>query len=81
MELFFEILVKMIIGDFISDFLGKNTRYYFLKLIKRGKEIEYLSGKSEDGANNITNVFLNFFVGMIVLTLGVFIIILIVEML
>jgi len=58
--------METIFGGFISNILGVYTRYYFLKLIRKEKTLEYLRGNSDDGSNNINQSFINTFIGLIV---------------
>ncbi|GEM_PF-4909163 len=72
-----ELLLEVIIIGFISNILGKYTRYYFLKIIGRERSVEYLSGNSADQSNRVSHGVLNFLVGVGVLFALLFIVVLI----
>lgn len=63
------IVLQIIVAFFVSNYLGLYTRHLFLKLIRRGESVEYLSGKSDEGANAVSHSALNFIVGMVMLFL------------
>lgn len=53
--------------ELIMDPIGVYTRYFFFKLIRREKSLEYLRGNSIDPSNNFSHTTINFMVGIVVL--------------
>ncbi|NDV57673.1 hypothetical protein [Bacteroides sp. 519] len=53
--------------DLIADPIGVYTRYFFFKLIRKEKNLEYLRGNSVDPSNNLSHTTINFIVGIAVL--------------
>jgi len=61
------ILFEIFITNIIVHFFGRNTRYYFFKLIGRPKTMKYLKGefKKRDEYNSLSQNLLNGIVGLI----------------
>lgn len=66
-----EIIIELIFRGLIVNVLGVYTRYYFFKLIRKGKSIEYLLGEKyqKDSSDIISQHFFNIFIGLITFAL------------
>ena len=60
-----EVIIEIIIKDFLIDFLGINTRYYFFRIFKK----ENLSVNQNDIVSGFAQGFYNLFVGIFVFSL------------
>ena len=62
-----DIIFEIFITNIIVHFFGRNTRYYFFKLIGRPKTMKYLKGefKKKDEYNSFSQGLLNGIVGLI----------------
>ncbi|MCL8535785.1 hypothetical protein M9991_02795 [Chryseobacterium gallinarum] len=59
-----EALFDVIIGGLIINFLGVNTRYYFLKIFNKNLKKEDLKNGQEDVGASFSQGFYNFFIGL-----------------
>ncbi len=62
-------IFRSLLSGFITKTIGLHFRYFFFKLIGRKKTINYLSGKTKDGPNNVLQVIFNFCIGSIIFAL------------
>lgn len=53
----------------LADLIGSRVRFYFLKLIRRPKSLEYLEGNSDDPTNSVSHGCLNTIIGFPILIL------------
>ena len=64
-------IFRSLLSGFIVKTIGLYFRYFFFKLIGRKKTINYLSGGTIDGPNNVLQVIFNFCIGSIIFALFV----------
>jgi len=63
-----EILVELFIRNFLTHFVGLNTRYFFFKIFGSSKTKDYFSGeKGNDKVGTLSQNVLNAIVGIIVI--------------
>ncbi|SDI80970.1 hypothetical protein SAMN05421542_1874 [Chryseobacterium jejuense] len=60
------ILLEIIFGSIITQFLGLNTRYYFFKIFNKNLKKEDFENNQEDIGASFSQGFYNFFIGLIV---------------
>ena len=58
-----EVIIEIIIKEFLIDFLGINTRYYFFRIFKKNIKKESLSANQNEIVSGFAQGFYNFFVG------------------
>ena len=64
-----EIIIEIIIKEFLIDFLGINTRYYFFRIFKKNIKKESLSINQDEIVSGFAQGFYNFFVGIFMFSL------------
>ena len=64
-----EVIIEIIIKEFLIDFLGINTRYYFFRIFKKNIKKESLSVNQNEIVSGFAQGFYNFFVGIFVFSL------------
>lgn len=60
------ILLEIIFGGIITQFLGLNTRYYFFKIFNKNLKKEDFENNQEDIGTSFSQGVYNFFIGLIV---------------
>ena len=64
-----EVIIEIIIKEFLIDFLGINTRYYFFRILKKNIKKESLSVNQNEIVSGFAQGFYNFFVGIFMFSL------------
>ena len=64
-----EVIIEIIIKEFLIDFLGINTRYYFFRIFKKNIKKESLSANQNEIVSGFAQRFYNFFVGIFMFSL------------
>ena len=64
-----EVIIEIIIKEFLIDFLGINTRYYFFRIFKKNIKKESLSVNQNEIVSGFAQRFYNFFVGIFMFSL------------
>jgi len=64
-----EVIIEIIIKEFLIDFLGINTRYYFFRIFKKNIKKESLSANQDEIVSGFAQGFYNFFVGIFMFSL------------
>ena len=64
-----EVIIEIIIKEFLIDFLGINTRYYFFRIFKKNIKKESLSINQDEIVSGFAQGFYNFFVGIFMFSL------------
>ena len=64
-----EVIIEIIIKEFLIDFLGINTRYYFFRIFKKNINKESLSVNQNEIVSGFAQRFYNFFVGIFMFSL------------
>ena len=64
-----EVIIEIIINEFLIDFLGINTRYYFFRIFKKNIKKESLSVNQNEIVSGFAQRFYNFFVGIFMFSL------------
>ena len=64
-----EVIIEIIIKEFLIDFLGISTRYYFFRIFKENIKKESLSANQNEIVNGFAQGFYNFFVGIFMFSL------------
>ena len=64
-----EVIIEIIIKEFLIDFLGINTRYYFFRIFKENIKKESLSVNQNEIVSGFAQGFYNLFVGIFVFSL------------
>lgn len=64
-----EVIIEIIIKEFLIDFLGINTRYYFFRIFNKNIKKESLSANQDEIVSGFAQGFYNFFVGIFVFSL------------
>lgn len=64
-----EVIIEIIIKEFLIDFLGINTRYYFFRIFKKNIKKESLSINQNEIVSGFAQGFYNFFVGIFMFSL------------
>ena len=64
-----EVIIEIIIKEFLIDFLGINTRYYFFRIFKENIKKESLSANQDEIVSGFAQGFYNFFVGIFMFSL------------
>ena len=59
-----EVIIEIIIKEFLIDFLGISTRYYFFRIFKENIKKESLSANQNEIVSGFAQGFYNFFVGI-----------------
>ena len=64
-----EVIIEIIIKEFLIDFLGINTRYYFFRIFNKNIKKESLSVNQNEIVSGFAQRFYNFFVGIFMFSL------------
>jgi hypothetical protein len=64
-----EVIIEIIIKEFLIDFLGINTRYYFFRIFNKNIKKESLSVNQNEIVSGFAQGFYNFFVGIFMFSL------------
>ena len=64
-----EVIIEIIIKEFLIDFIGINTRYYFFRIFKKNIKKESLSANQNEIVSGFAQGFYNFFVGIFMFSL------------
>ena len=64
-----EVIIEIIIKEFLIDFIGINTRYYFFRIFKKNIKKENLSANQNEIVTGFAQRFYNFFVGIFMFSL------------
>ena len=64
-----EVIIEIIIKEFLIDFLGISTRYYFFRIFKENIKKESLSANQNEIVSGFAQGFYNFFVGIFMFSL------------
>ena len=64
-----EVIIEIIIKEFLIDFLGINTRYYFFRIFIKNIKKESLSVNQNEIVSGFAQGFYNFFVGIFMFSL------------
>ena len=64
-----EVIIEIIIKEFLIDFLGINTRYYLFRIFKKNIKKESLSANQNGIVSGFAQGFYNLFVGIFVFSL------------
>ena len=64
-----EVIIEIIIKEFLIDFLGINTRYYFFRIFNKNIKKESLSANQDEIVSGFAQGFYNFFVGIFMFSL------------
>ena len=64
-----EVIIEIIIKEFLIDFLGINTRYCFFRIFKKNIKKESLSVNQNEIVSGFAQGFYNLFVGIFVFSL------------
>ena len=64
-----EVIIEIIIKEFLIDFLGISTRYYFFRIFKKNIKKENLSANQNEIVSGFAQGFYNFFVGIFMFSL------------
>ena len=64
-----EVIIEIIIKEFLIDFIGINTRYYFFRIFKKNIKKESLSANQNETVSGFAQGFYNFFVGIFMFSL------------
>ena len=64
-----EVIIEIIIKEFLIDFLGINTRYYFFRIFKKNIKKESLSANQNEIVSGFAQGFYNFFGGLFMFSL------------
>jgi len=61
-----DIILEIIVGRFITRFLGQNVRYFILKIFNRNIKYEDLSNSKQIYTEGLSQDFYNFIIGLLI---------------